>query len=230
MRSRPSRRGVTPTQAARSCGQNDTVIGKSTAGTETLTGSSPQHSGWAPALIMGALLLMVCSAESMAGEGQQNSSAPAKNSQHSAEQNSASLFDAWRTVRTKAADGVTETTAILRVADVLKSDPRLAGLMLRCSEQGVEPVIVVVEPFSPQARPKITLRADDQELYFDGKPLPTGAGLRVPADGLNLINGPWKGARELRIRISDGDAEMSGVVDLAGLTQAIQSLGDCVGK
>ena len=133
-------------------------------------------------------------------------------------------------MRTKAGDGVTETAAILRVADVLKSDPRLAGLMLRCSKQGVEPVIVVVEPFSPQARPKITLRADDQELYFEGRPLPTGAGLRVPADGLTLINGPWKGARELKIRISDGDAEMSGVVDLAGLTQAIQSLGDCLGK
>ena len=44
------------------------------------------------------------------------------------------------------------------------------------------------------------------------------------------MSGPWKGARELKIRISDGDAEMNGVVDLAGLTQAIQSLGDCVGR
>ena len=66
--------------------------------------------------------------------------------------------------------------------------------MLRCTKQGIEPVIVVVEPFSPQAHPKITLRADDLELYFEGKPLPTGAGLRVPADGLDLINGPWKGS------------------------------------
>jgi hypothetical protein len=166
----------------------------------------------------------------MAGEDQQNFIAPDKNSQIQAGPESTASFDAWRIVRSKAADGVTETTAILRVADVLKSDPRLAGLMLRCSKQGVEPVIVVVEPFSPQARPKITLRADDQELYFEGKPLPTGAGLRVPADGLDLINGPWKGARDLTIRISDGDAEIGGVVELSGLTQAIQSLADCAGK
>ncbi len=102
--------------------------------------------------------------------------------------------------------------------------------MLRCGKQGVEPVIVVVEPFSPLARPKISLRADDRESYFEGRPLPTGAGLRVPADAFDLVKGPWKGARELTIKISDGDVEMSGVVELSGLPTAIQSLAGCAGK
>lgn len=230
MRIQPGRRDVTLTQLAGICGQNDMVTRKSTIGIRKLTAPLPRQGGLALAAFAGALVFLLCSIQGKAGEEQQNIGAPEKNSQHSAEPNSASLFDAWRVIRTKAADGVTETTAILRVADVLKSDPRLAGLMLRCSKQGIEPVIVVVEPYSPQARPKITLRADDEELYFDSRPLPTGVGLRVPADGLSLMSGPWKGARELKIRISDGDTEMNGVVDLAGLTQAIQSLGDCVGR
>jgi hypothetical protein len=225
-----SRRDVTPAQAARSCGHNDTVTGKSTAGREALTARPQRRGSRALAAVAGALVPMFCLIQSKAGQDQQNFGAPDKNSRHSAAQYLASPFDAWRIVHTKAADGVTETTAILRVADVLKSDPRLAGLMLRCTKQGIEPVIVVVEPFSPQARPKITLRADDQELYFEGKPLPTGAGLRIPADGLTLISGPWRGAPELRIGISEGGAEMSGVVDLAGLTQAIQSLDNCAGR
>jgi hypothetical protein len=167
----------------------------------------------------------------MAGEDTPALSAPDKDSPSRAAADSSDSLEGWRVVHTKAADGVTESTAILHVAELLKSDARLAGLMLRCSKQGVEPVIVVVEPFSPQAHPKITLRADDREFYFEGKPLPTGAGLRVPADGLDLVKGPWKGARELTIKISDGDAEVDGVVELSGLTNALQSLAaDCPGK
>ena len=61
-----------------------------------------------------------------AGEDAQNSSAPGKSTQRHAEADSPSSFEAWRVVRAKAADGVTETTAILRIADVfeVRSPPR----------------------------------------------------------------------------------------------------------
>ena len=180
--------------------------------------------------VAGALFLSLCPAASMAGQDLQTSRRPGEDLANNAGGDASTTLEAWRIIHTKGADGVSETTAILRVAEVLRSDPRLAGLMLRCSKQGVEPVIVVVEPFSPQARPKITLRADDQEFYFEGKPLPTGEGLRVPANGLDLVQGPWKDARELMISISDGGAEIGGVVELSGLPDAIRSLDGCAGK
>lgn len=60
--------------------------------------------------------------------------------------------------------------------------------------------------------------------------MPYGTGLRIPADGLQLANGPWKGAHEVAIKISDGGLEMAGVVELSGLTDAIKSLSDCAKK
>ncbi len=102
--------------------------------------------------------------------------------------------------------------------------------MLRCSKKGIETIIVVVEPFPPQSRPKITLRAAGQEFYFVGSVLATGAGLLLPADGMDLAMGPWRGADELSIKVSEGDAEIEGVVKLSGLTAAIQSLADCAAK
>lgn len=203
---------------------------KSIADAACLAAPSSRRLWRTPGKAAGVLLLLLRATSSIAGEEQQNTQSPGGNSRGNVEADSSASLGEWRTIHTKAADGVTDTTAILHVADLLKSDPRLAGLMLRCNKQGVEPVIVVVEPFSPQARPKITLRADNQEFYFEGKPLPTGAGLRVPADGLDLVKGPWKGASELTIRISDADLEISGVVELSGLTNAIKSLADCAGK
>lgn len=102
--------------------------------------------------------------------------------------------------------------------------------MLRCSKNGVEAIIVVVEPFSPQTHPKITLRTGEQEFYFVSNVLATGVGLILPADGMQLAMGPWRNANELSVKISEGDAEISGVIQLSGLGAAIQSLTECAAK
>ena len=78
--------------------------------------------------------------------------------------------------------------------------------MLRCGRQGIETVIVVVEPYAPQARPQITLRALGQEFRFIGTILPTGAGIRLPSDATGLVTGPWHKASELDIKVTEGDA------------------------
>lgn len=74
----------------------------------------------------------------------------------------------WRRVRPATATAGAGALAILHTADFERSDPRLAGLMLRCGRQGVEAVVVVVEPFPPNARPQITLRTPGQESNFVG--------------------------------------------------------------
>lgn len=112
----------------------------------------------------------------------------------------------------------------MRTADFGRSDPGLAGLVLRCNNQSIEPVIVVVEPFRAAAQPKITLRAAGNETYFTGTILPTGVGVRLPIDGAQMANGPWQGAKELEVTIADGDTVIRGVVPLGGLGAAIVSL------
>lgn len=102
--------------------------------------------------------------------------------------------------------------------------------MLRCSKKGVEAIIVVVEPFAREARPKITLRTAGREFYLTGSVLATGAGLLLPADGMDLALGPWRAEKELAVEISDGDVSFGGVISLSGLSAAVQFLSHCAPK
>jgi hypothetical protein len=137
----------------------------------------------------------------------------------------------WHFVRSAGARGEPGSSAILHTAELERSDPRLAGLMLRCGRQGIETIIVVVEPFPPHARPQITLRTLGQESKFVGTIIPTGAGIRLPSDPTALITGPWQTARELEIEVTNGGAVFKGVVALAGLPEALESLNaECVQK
>lgn len=137
----------------------------------------------------------------------------------------------WRLVRNAAATDGTGTAAILHTADFERSDPRLAGLMLRCGRQGIEAVVVVVEPFPPHAQPHITLRTPGHESNFVGTVIPAGAGIRLPGDATSLVTGLWHTARELEIKVTDGGAAIGGVVALAGLPKAFETLNaECVQK
>jgi hypothetical protein len=137
----------------------------------------------------------------------------------------------WHLVRSAAENTEPSTSAILHTADFERSDPQLAGLMLRCGRQGIETIIVVVDPFPPRARPQIALRTLGQESSFIGTIIPTGAGIRLPSDATSLMTGPWSTKRELEIKIIDGNTTINGVVALSGLPEAIESLkAECVQK
>jgi hypothetical protein len=138
--------------------------------------------------------------------------------------------DSWRLIHTPGSHAGTDYAAIMHVADLDRSDPRLAGIMLRCSQQSLEIVIVVVEPFPPQARPRISLRVAGQESYFVGSVIPTGAGILLPVDGMRLATGPWRESTELGVKIIDGETAIEGIVTLSGLKTAIQSLAGCAPK
>jgi hypothetical protein len=130
----------------------------------------------------------------------------------------------WRLVRSAGANTEPGELAIIHTADFERSDPRLAGLMLRCGRQGIETIIVVVEPFPPHARPEITLRTPGQETKFDGTILPTGVGIRLPSKATGWVTGASRMAQELEIKVAEGDAAIDGVVALSGLSEALESL------
>jgi hypothetical protein len=116
----------------------------------------------------------------------------------------------WRLVRSATATAATGEAAILHTADIERSDPRLAGLMLRCGREGVEAVVVVVEPFPPHARPQITLRTPGQESQFIGTIISTGAGIRLPGAATSLVTGPWRTPPDLEIKVAAGGAAPNG--------------------
>ncbi|MGQ0445741.1 MAG: hypothetical protein ACT4O2_11625 [Beijerinckiaceae bacterium] len=137
----------------------------------------------------------------------------------------------WRLVRNALANATTSEAAVLHTADFERSDPRLAGLMLRCAKKGIEAIVVVVEPFPPQARPQITLRGPGRESHFVAAMIPTGAGILLPAEAASLLTGPWRAAPEIEIKVADGGTAIDGVVALSGLPIALQSLNaECVQK
>lgn len=152
----------------------------------------------------------------------------------SSSQDSTDAFRAagsWRLVRNSLAAAATSEAAVLHTADFERSDPRLAGLMLRCAKKGIEAVVVVIEPFPPQARPQITLRSPGQESQFVATMIPTGAGILLPAEATSLLKGPWQAAPEIEIKVTDGRTAIDGVVALSGLPEALQSLNtECVKK
>ena len=145
--------------------------------------------------------------------------------------NSAGKARSWRLVRSAGTNAEPGASAILHTADFERSDPRLAGLMLRCGREGIETIIVVVEPFPPHARPQITLRTSGQETRFVGTVIPSGAGIRLPSDATGLVTGAWHTTRELEIKVAAGDVAIDGVVALSGLSEALESLNaECVQK
>jgi hypothetical protein len=73
----------------------------------------------------------------------------------------------WRLLRSGNPDAPIMSAS--RTADATRSDLDLAGLILRCSDKGIETLIVVVTPFPPRTRPVVTLTANNREWTFDAE-------------------------------------------------------------
>lgn len=138
---------------------------------------------------------------------------------------------AWRLVRSSGGDAGSGDAAILRTADFERSDPRLAGLMLRCSKAGIETVIVVIEPFPPQSRPQVRLASQGEDSHFVGTIIPSGAGIRLPGEATDLLTGSWRFRKELEIKVAVDSVAVNGTVSLTGLPEALASLNEeCIRK
>src|ERR1700730_10668658 len=64
---------------------------------------------------------------------------------------STTLSGGWRLVRTPNPQSGMDTISISHTAEVQKSDPNFAGMMLRCDEGQVEVLMIVLEPYPPLA-------------------------------------------------------------------------------
>jgi hypothetical protein len=137
----------------------------------------------------------------------------------------ASIGD-WRRIEYPGA--TRGTAAFAHVADVGRSDPRLAGLMLRCGSPVIEAVIVIVGAIPLDAQPRITLRANGEESYFVASVVKSGTGFVIPADRLTSVGGSWRDADELTVEVNGTETGFGGVIPLKGLRSVVTLLtGEC---
>ena len=134
------------------------------------------------------------------------------------------LTGGWRFVRTRHPQGGPDAVSIMHTANTSKSDLDLAGLMLRCGDGGAEILLILIRPFPPRARPKVTFGKSGSEIRFETNVVAPGTAILLPGDAATLINGPWRSLSELSIQVDDEQVSIHGLVALTGLKSAFDVL------
>ena len=134
------------------------------------------------------------------------------------------LPSGWHLLRTANPRGGPDAVSMSHTADINRSDLDLAGMMLRCGENGVEVIIVVVTPFSPHARPDVSIGTASKEWRFSAHIVPPGAQLLLPAEAMRLATGPWQLAPELAVKVASQEQSFGGVIPIEGIGEAFATL------
>ena len=131
---------------------------------------------------------------------------------------------AWRLIRTANPQGGPDAVAVMHTADATRSDIGLAGLMLRCSEQDLDVVVVATMVFPPGAQPHVRLRAGEIETEFTATVVPPLSALLLPKEAAVLANEVWQSSPELLIEVEEQRMVIKGAIVLAGLRSAVATL------
>ena len=127
----------------------------------------------------------------------------------------------WRLVRTKDPRGGPDAVSIMKTADPL-SDPDIAGLTVRCAENGPEALIIVVDPLPPKTKPHVRLGLRGKEKDFEATVVPPFSSLLLPPQAMALIAS--LGPEDLFFKLDAERTAIQGAVNLAGLNQALAQL------
>lgn len=136
----------------------------------------------------------------------------------------APLAGGWRLARAPIPGSERGSVALIHAVDPLRSDIGVAGLMLRCGENGFDAILVVVTPYPPSAAPQVTIATAKGSWAFSASVLPTGAALALPAAASDLARTVWRSEAELSVSISDGGARVSGVIPTPSFDAALRTL------
>jgi hypothetical protein len=132
---------------------------------------------------------------------------------------------AWRLLRTPDPRGGPDAVSIMHTADMQRSDPDFAGLMLRCAEDGIDVLVIVVAPHPPRARPQVKFGPPGHEVSYQATMVPPFTALLLPKDATSLVSGlGGTAAADLSIEINDEGPAVHGTVALAGLRPALEGL------
>jgi hypothetical protein len=131
---------------------------------------------------------------------------------------------AWRLVRTRNPRGGDDAVSMTHTADIAASDLEFAGAMLRCGDNGLEFLLVVIRPFPPRSHPEIAITAGANELHFEATVIPPGAELLLPVGARALAAGALHAERSMAVKISLAEVTIKGQLALDGLDGAIATL------
>lgn len=136
----------------------------------------------------------------------------------------------WRLVQTADTQSDRKAVSIMRTADALRSDPDLAGLMIRCRSRpgdgspDLEVLVVLLNPLPLRARPNVRLKSESGDSRYTASIAVPGALVLLPAEAAVLATGPWQRTNELTIDVEDAGRAVHGVVALGGLRTALSEL------
>ena len=130
-------------------------------------------------------------------------------------------LEGWRLVRTPRPGGGKDAVSIMHTGDPLRSDPELAGLVIRCSATGNEVLIALIGPLSLRAHPQVLLGDAGAGPPLEAKVVPPGALVLLPSEATVLANGRWKALSELSVRVTNEGNSVRGVVPLKGLAAGL---------
>jgi hypothetical protein len=131
----------------------------------------------------------------------------------------------WQLARTPDPTRGRESFSITKIADATRSDHDVAGLMLRCGEGATTEVLVVlIEPLRPRTHPKVTVSAGATTTEFTGSVVTPGALVLLPEKASALVEHAWRSIPELTVAIAEEHHSLRGVIPLADIRAAMQTL------
>ncbi|MGY4615527.1 hypothetical protein ACVWZ4_000754 [Bradyrhizobium sp. USDA 4472] len=134
------------------------------------------------------------------------------------------LGDGWRLAKTRDSSSSAEIVSVMHVADISKSDINLAGLSLRCGQDGLQAVLILLAPLPRSSRPSVVVKTSTKRSEFEAVVTQAGEALLLPGLASTLASGAWQTASELSIEIATGPNPIEGVVPIRGLVAALNSL------
>jgi hypothetical protein len=140
-------------------------------------------------------------------------------------QSGPSMPKGWRLIRTPDPRGGPDAVSIVRVADLSRSSPEIAGLMIRCQRAAASEILIaLVKPLSPRARPNVRLTTGAVESRLSGTVVPPGSAILLPLQAEIWANGLGQEPFDLTIVIDDAEMSARGVVPIDDLSGALSNL------
>lgn len=131
----------------------------------------------------------------------------------------------WQLFRAHDSLGGADRVSIMRTADVDASDAGFAGMTIRCGKEGrLEWLLVFLEAFSVQMKPKVTLEHPPLVFRSDSTVVAPGTAVLLPEEaGSWLTNNPGQDG-DLLLRVEFGETAIRGRLRLGRLAEALALL------
>ena len=84
--------------------------------------------------------------------------------------------------------------------------------------------IIAFTPFTPKAKPSVSIGANGEDSRFVAQVVPPGAELLLPHEAAALPYGPWQHVHELSVTVTSPEQSFAGIIQIDGLSEALTTL------